>query len=239
MNNGQNYLNYKMVNSTLKAILAAREDISDYLFHFTRGSKAFETLLRILADGELKDIKRNGYICFTEAPLTALYNMFQIFDRYPEPMFAPYGVGIKKDILFDLGCRPVIYGTNDDFGKLSQCLYWRCVEYKPKVSDYTWLREWRIKANTLKLFPSGCIVITKTDYEQTLLMRDIGEDFDIDGDIDDGEFHGYVKGEFERVYKGVSMESIRNVCLLSNKELNNILDTQTIGESETQLLGYF
>ena len=62
MNNGQNYLNYKMVNSTLKAILAAREDISDYLFHFTRGSKAFETLLRILADGELKDIKRNGYI---------------------------------------------------------------------------------------------------------------------------------------------------------------------------------
>ena len=55
MNNGQNYLNYKMVNSTLKAILAAREDISDYLFHFTRGSKAFETLLRILADGELKD----------------------------------------------------------------------------------------------------------------------------------------------------------------------------------------
>lgn len=85
-----------MVNSTLLQILASREDLSDYLFHFTRGKKAFETLEKILNDGKLKDIYERGCLCFTEAPLTTLYNMFQIFERYDNPMYAPYGIGLKK-----------------------------------------------------------------------------------------------------------------------------------------------
>lgn len=87
-----------MVNSTLLQILASREDLSDYLFHFTRGKKAFETLEKILNDGKLKDVYKRGYLCFTEAPLTTLYNMFQIFERYDNPMYAPYGIGLKKKV---------------------------------------------------------------------------------------------------------------------------------------------
>lgn len=50
-------------NKTLLKILSAREDISDYLFHFTKGSDAKNTLTSILGDSEIKDVKR-GYICF-------------------------------------------------------------------------------------------------------------------------------------------------------------------------------
>lgn len=227
-----------MINPTLKAILAEREDISDYLFHFTKGRHAFDILLKILTDGELKDIKRNGYICFTEAPLTALYNMFQIFDRYPEPMYAPYGVGIKKDVLYDLGCRPVIYGTNEDFETFPKHLYWRCVEYIPNCIDYSWLREWRLKMKELKIPIDNSIVITQTDKEQLELMQ-CTDEFDFDGDIDDGEFHGYATCGFERKYKGVSMEDIKEVCNLSKSDLYKLLIKQNIGDVENRNLGYF
>lgn len=227
-----------MVNQTLAQILASREDISEYLFHFTKGKNAFETLISILNDGKLKDVNRRGYLCFTEAPLTTLYNMFQIFERYDNPMYAPYGIGIKKNLLFNEGCRPVIYGTKEDFCTFPKHLYWRCEEYKPGIKDYSWLREWRIKSASYNL-PEDSIIITKTDYEQILLMKDTGDDFDFDGDIEDGEYHGYVTGGFQRMYKGVSMEDIRNVCTLSKVELEKILSTQKPGDIENRVLGWF
>ena len=226
-----------MENQTLLKILASREDLSDYLFHFTKGKNAFETLTVILNDGLLKDVNKRGYLCFTEAPLTALFNMFQIFERYKNPMYAPYGIGIKKELLYNMGCRPVIYGTYEDFEAFPKQLLWRCVEYKPKVNDYSWLREWRLKSDVFSL-PKDTIVITKTDYEQILLMRDTGDVFDFDGDIEDGEYHSYVTGGFERLYKGISMEDIQNVCMLSKAELENILMTQKPGDVENRFLGW-
>ena len=227
-----------MINSTLLHILASREDISDYLFHFTKGKKAFETLGAILNDGKIKDVNKRGYLCFTEAPLTALYSMFQIFERYDSPMYAPYGIGIKKDLLYNEGCRPVIYGTKEDFDTIPKHLYWRCEEYVPDTRDYSWLREWRIKSASYNL-SVDCIIITKTEYEQILLMKDTCDSFDFDGDIEDGEYHGYVTSGFERMYKGVSMEEIRNVCTLSKVGLEKILSTQKVGDIENRTLGWF
>ena len=66
------------MNQTLLKIIASREDISDYLFHFTKESNAFDSLLKITEDRQLKDIKNNGVICFTEAPITLLKSMFDI-----------------------------------------------------------------------------------------------------------------------------------------------------------------
>lgn len=226
-----------MANRTLLHIMASREDVSDYLFHFTKGKKAFETLEAILNDGKLKDVNKRGYLCFTEAPLTTLFNMFQIFERYDSPMYAPYGIGIKKNLLFNEGCRPVIYGTKEDFGTFPKHLYWRCEEYMPGIKDYSWLREWRIKSESYNL-PEDSIIITKTECEQILLMKDT-DVIDFDGDIEDGEYHGYVTGGFQRVYKGVSMEDIRNVCALSKVELENILSTQKVGDIENRVLGWF
>ena len=106
------------MNNTLVKIIQSREDISDYLFHFTKGSNALKILETIISDRKIKDMKNNGYICFTEAPVTMLADMFKIFMNYDNPMFAPYGIGLKKSFLYKLGARPVIYSDSSDFEKL-------------------------------------------------------------------------------------------------------------------------
>ena len=106
------------------------------------------------------------------------------------------------------------------------------------MNDYSWLREWRLKSEVFSL-PKDTIVITKTDYEQIQLMKDTGDDLDFDGDVEDGEYHGYVTGGFERLFKGISMEDIQNVCMLSKAELEYILATQIIGGVESKIPGWF
>ncbi len=96
------------MNQTLVKILQSREDISDYVFHFTKHHNAKETLSNILEEESIKDIKNSGYICFSESPLPLLPSMFQLFKKYKEPMYAPYGIGIRKDIFWKMGGRPVI-----------------------------------------------------------------------------------------------------------------------------------
>ena len=82
-------------------IIASREDISEYLFHFTKGQDAIDTLKTILSQQCLKKGEKNP-ICFTETPLFFLPKMFELFIMsYPHnPMYAPYGIGFKKDYIF-------------------------------------------------------------------------------------------------------------------------------------------
>lgn len=96
------------MNSTLLRIGQAREDISEYLYHFTSKRNALDTLIKIIDDNALKDINTKGVICFTEAPLTLLVRIFDIFASYTDPMYAPYGIAIKKNLIFNMGGRPVI-----------------------------------------------------------------------------------------------------------------------------------
>ena len=91
-----------MTNQTLKIINELREDISEYLFHFTKGEDAFETLQKILDEGKLRSFNEDRYICFTEAPITMLNGFFNFVERnYSAPtIIAPYGIGIKKIFFF-------------------------------------------------------------------------------------------------------------------------------------------
>ena len=84
------------MNQTLIEILRRREDLSDYAFHFSKGSEAKETLKKILNEGQIKDKRNNGYICFSDSPLTMLAPMFGLFERYTDPLYAPYGIGIRQ-----------------------------------------------------------------------------------------------------------------------------------------------
>lgn len=45
------------MNNTLVKIIQSREDISDYLFHFTKGSNALKILETIISDRKIKDMK--------------------------------------------------------------------------------------------------------------------------------------------------------------------------------------
>lgn len=226
------------MNNMLIKILQSREDISDYLFHFTKGSGALETLKTIISDRKVKDIKKCGYICFTEAPVTMLSDMFKLFKNYDKPMFAPYGIGLKKNYLHELGARPVIYSDKSDLDKLKSIeLDWRFEEYAPNVHDFSWLREWRAPQKEIELTSDNCVVVTLKKEEQEILMY--FNDIDFDGCIEDGDFHGYAVGDFIQTFKHISIEEIDEHNNLSKYQLENIISNQKLDEIETRNLGYF
>ncbi|MDY0103350.1 MAG: hypothetical protein RBS07_10450 [Lentimicrobium sp.] len=229
------------MNTTLLKIIASREDISDYLFHFTKGSKAFDTLVKIIDDKQLKDIKNNKVLCFTEAPVTLLKDMFEIFEKYTEPMYATYGIAVKKEHLFDLGARPVIYGKPEEKNELAESIQWRFEEYIPNVKDFTWLREWRLNKNSLDLTQDNCFIITKTkdEYESIAFSDENFTDMEFDGCVADGQFWGTAVGYFERGFKGISIEEIIELNKLSKSEIDKMIKNQDFKDTRGRNLGGF
>lgn len=218
-------------SSIYSDIIASREDISEYLFHFTKGKDAIYTLKTILSQQCLKKGEKNP-ICFTETPLFFLPRMFELFIKnFPNnPMYAPYGIGFKKDYIFALGGRPVIYGKKEEVDLLPEELKWRFVEYNPNHKDFTWLREWRINVRELFFDNNDCIIITKDEVQLFELTQEEGEleDFIIDY-IKDGQYivESHQTRIPKRYYKGVSLECI-NDCCQKKQDLNELLSWQEI-----------
>ena len=229
------------MNKTLLNIISSREDISDYLFHFATGSKGNETLDKIIESQSIKDIKNKGCICLTEAPITLLTGMFGIFNKYYDPMYAQYGIAIKKDVLFNLGARPVIYGTINEKNQLGESLKWRFEEYIPHLKDYSWLREWRINEKEIKLDSNNCFIITKTKEElyKIVFSADKIIDVELDGCVADGQFWGSATGIFERAFKGISFEDLEELNELTKAELDKLLEAQSLDDTTERGLGGF
>jgi len=227
------------MNDTLLKIIESREDISDYLFHFTKGCNAFDTLVEIVKGKQLVDINNHGVICFTEAPITLLNDMFAIFERYSKPMYAPYGVAIRKDLLFYLGARPVIYGLPEEKNQLAESIRWRFEEFIPNTKDFTWLREWRLNQNTLELTKENYFIITKSqdEFESLAFSEESIAGIDIDGCVDDGQFSGIAIGNYEREFKGISMQEIFEYNKLSKSEIDSMIKGQDFSDTICRNLG--
>ena len=212
-------------------IIASREDISEYLFHFTKGQDAIDTLKTILSQQCLKKGEKNP-ICFTETPLFFLPKIFELFIMsYPHnPMYAPYGIGFKKDYIFALGGRPAIYGKKEEKDLLPEELKWRFVEYNPNYKDFTWLREWRVNIPELFFDNNDCIIITLNETQLFELTQEEGEleDFIIDY-IKDGQYiiESHKAQIPIRHYKGVSFENINEWCQ-TKQDLNEFLSWQDV-----------
>lgn len=87
----------------------------------------------------------------------------------------PYGVMFGKAYLFELGGRPVIYQPETDYDLLPASFRYRHVRYEPSGAspiDFTWEREWRLRADELHLHPESCSLIVRTDAEREILLRD-------------------------------------------------------------------
>jgi hypothetical protein len=229
------------MNKTLLNILKSREDLSDYLFHFTYGKSAKDTLKKITNEKHLKDVNNRGFICLTEAPLLSLTGMFKIFKRYENPMYAPYGVAMKKDFLFTLGGRSVIYGPLAEKDLLDDSIKWRFEEYIPEKKDFTWLREWRVPVKEIQLTVDNCFIITKNEmelHELMFSMENIG-DVEFDGCVSDGRFWGTASGIVERTFKGVSLEDINKLENLSKSEIDKLIASQVKTDKRNISLGGF
>ena len=215
------------MNKTLQEILSVREDISDYVFHFTKGVEGLSTLITILKQKKLKDIHGKGFICFSEAPITMLPPMFTLFKRYPNPMYAPYGIGLHKEVLFKNGGRPVIYGDDTDLVLLPEEIAWRFVKYEPKTNDFSWLREWRLPQPELELNKDSLIILDRNaDLDKISSFVFELEDIDIDAEPEDGGCTTFYTGQFSRNYKVVSIEDISEVNRMTKEQFNEYLASQ-------------
>jgi hypothetical protein len=212
------------MSSTVK-IKESRPDLSDYLFHFTKNANAFETLQQIISDGQIKDINKNGVICFTEAPIYHMVEMFAFFNQYPNPMLAPYGIGIPLNKLFIEGARPVIYGPRKEITLLDETIHWR---YEPLENgrDFAWLREWRLPHQVYGLEQDEIIVITNTEDEVNEYFHNI--EVHIDGDWADGDWWDQSYVSNDRKYKTLSLESIIKLNINNKRSMNDELSAQNI-----------
>ncbi len=155
-----------------------RPDLSDKLIHFTCGEtneEAFSNLCSIIKGRSIRghSNKIKGLftcICFTEAPLAALRHglvNLHSFSRY-----RPFGIIFDKSFVYAHGGRPVIYQPDGEFDELSENSKWRHMRYEPDANppiDFTWEREWRIKAQEMPVQShTAGIVVPSQIWEQSL-----------------------------------------------------------------------
>ncbi len=185
-----------MANSKLlKRIRVARRDLGNLLFHFTRNRYASgQQRPEATASQVLREILREGYlrgsdnlikgahkcICFTEAPISEIAALFQLAsiaaDESERPKYEPYGIAVTKEWLFSFGGRHVIYEPDSEYEKLPGEFRHRHVRYEPNEGiDFTWEREWRVKADQLPLNPEQTLVVVPTSQEAFDLMFEMAK----------------------------------------------------------------
>lgn len=65
-----------------------------------------------------------------------------------ETRYSMCGIVVPKQWLFELGGRPVIYQTDEEYFGLPEEYRWRHVRFDPPNGvDFTWEREWRIQTD--------------------------------------------------------------------------------------------
>lgn len=209
-----------------------KPDITPYLFHFTKGDKAKETLAAILQEERLCSICHD-YICFTASPLTSLFDFFNTkVTRTGLPMYQPFGVGFSRNIMYEhFGARNVIYGTKNELDAIkTKCpeIAWRCEELDISRHDFEYLREWRIEGKEFRFnqFDKNELIVI-ADTEDNLRDLVEGIDYDID-------FEEFEPGECfpTLILTETGKRAFKGICLKEAKELSN--DYEVSGKTSCQ-----
>ena len=159
----------------------SREDISDYLVHFTKGDtdeEAFGRLRTILAEHRLLGSRENirgGHccVCFSEAPLAALEHGLLNSSAYSR--YSPFGILFTKTHIYSSGGRPAIYQGYEEYEGLPDTHNWRHVTYNPNgdpAIDFTWEREWRIRADEFRFDGSVAAAVVPNHIWADRLVRE-------------------------------------------------------------------
>ena len=190
--------------------LRRRKDLSPFLFHFTKGDDAEAIIRTIVQESKLKSDAE--YICFTERPLIMCDDLMAYFKKFPKPMYKPYGIGMRRDTLYKMGARPVIYGTPDEGAILPDTLKWRFLQMDVDLYDYSWLREWRYPSSELdfsKFNPDDVIVVTPTKEDEEIAFT---PDYDVDFayESDDKQVHPYlIMTGASRAWRSINFDRVR------------------------------
>ena len=209
-----------------------RNDLSPYLFHFTKGEDAYDKLTNILNQLKLTS-STHDYICFTETPITHFRENLLYMNSFYKPMLSFYGIGFRRDLLIkDFGAKSVIYGDKMDEVNLKKIdMDWRFEELNVLTHDFTWLREWRIRHefDFSSISPEDIIIIAKTDDEvKNLCSLQELEDIDYEYEPEIGECTMWPMFSNLRGWKGISIEHVEK--LASDKEVDSYSKSLKIGD---------
>ena len=201
-----------------------RNDLSPYLFHFTKGEDAYDKLVNIL--NQLKLISHtHDYICFTETPITHFSENLLYMNRFYRPMLSFYGIGFRRDLLIkDFGAKSVIYGDKMDEANLKKInMDWRFEELNVLTHDFTWLREWRIRHE----FDFSSISKTDDEVKSLCSLQEL-EDIDYEYEPEIGECTIWPMFSDIRGWKGISIEHVKR--FVSDKEVDSYSKSLKIGD---------
>jgi len=163
----------------------ARRDLASLAIHWTKAAGGSDGLFgdaeprrevdavldQILEDSAVRGgdgFIKGGHtcVCFTEAPLVEMVSVFASVALAGRPnalRYQPYGVGVRKEWLFQQGGRPVIYQPDAEYERLPAEARWRHCRFEPPDIDFTWEREWRIFTKGLALDRAQTWVFVPTD----------------------------------------------------------------------------
>lgn len=219
--------------------LRHRSDLSKYLFHFTKGENPIDIIRSITEDKKLKS--STGVICFTEQPLIMCSEMLAYMQRFPKPMYQPYGIGFKRDLMFRLGARPVIYSTAQEGSMLPPQFQWRFLELDPDAYDFSWMREWRLPMSEFdfsNLSKDNIILVGPSIQDEASVAFD--PDYDVDFDYDSETRtcipRPYVCGA-SRSWRYISLERVVNDKMNDYMVDASIYFEQHIGEDYDLSIG--
>ncbi|MDC7826473.1 hypothetical protein PQS90_15070 [Pseudomonas sp. BLCC-B13] len=171
-----------------------RPDLTPFVIHLTKNTKAddgysaFDNLVSILKTGKIwGSNKEKGFIkgpnkaaCFMDVPFSALkYILNSSNTKAESPRYEPYGIVISKTFAYKNGCRPVMYLSNDELGRINipKEELWRVVRLEGVDGEgINWVheREWRKKGDfTLPTDPHTVLVKNIKDAKR---LREIIHD---------------------------------------------------------------
>lgn len=200
-------------------ILAARRDLASSLVHFTRKNEklnAYEVLIKIIEelklDGSSKFIKnKSKCVCFSEAPLAEHISYFNLANINPDVLlrYEPFGIMIDKKKFYKKGGRPVIYQSVNELSKLDDSIKHKHVTFDPGSEDFTWEREWRIKADVFEFSRDEIhVLVPNNEYFKEMFDRfsEIESGYDANPDGDDFVYDSWSKPFFD--LKVINLEAL-------------------------------
>jgi hypothetical protein len=167
-----------------------RPDLTPYLVHLTRNtededdSSAFDNLVKILKEGVIRGSTGDGFIkgptpatCLMDVPFASLKYIFGDKNKSKKgPRYEPFGIFVSKKYGYKMGCRPVLYLSDEELNllKIPEKETWRVVRFEVgKEGWISWLheREWRCRKD-LKLpsTPYGVLVRRASDAQRLSKM---------------------------------------------------------------------
>ena len=207
-----------------------KPDLTPYLFHFTGGPNPIVNMKSIL--GQKKLVSGRGFNCFTDSPLTMLGEQLRYMDKFPKPMYSQFGIGFIRDVLIrEHGCRPVIYGDENEQKLIDSSLNWRFEPLDVVEHDFTWLREWRIAGGEFDfsgIKQSDIIVVAPNEEALHEITMDVDVDVEFDYDNFTKESYPYPVYTVRRIWKGIPLSQAAS--FKDDNEMHQTIESQKIGE---------